>query len=178
MTAGSGMRVLFVALGASRRRIVVEESAQVVADGGTAVVVVSRRAPWAKETFAPQVKVVELDRLEQRGVVAWLARALLFGAPRLLFRLVGHGPLRAPAHRAAGGYERRVAAPVHRRMFLPVYRRLWRDPRGRALRGELAATAPDLIVVSDPASMPDVARVMESRVTGVVSSPRIAFSLG
>lgn len=168
------MRVLFLALGATRRRAVAEESARVVAAGGDAVVLLGQ--PWTGERLDPRVRLVDVGELTARTRPMRWANALLVRLPGRGARLVGRGRLRRPMQRVWRAYERRVAAPVHRRLVLPASRRWW---RGRVLRREVAARGPfDLIVVTDPLSMPEAARLLRGGVAGSPRSPRLAFVLG
>ena len=172
------MQVLFLALGATRRRAVVEESAQVVADGGHAVVLISQAKPWSREQFQPEVEVVDLARLESRHPARGIEKALLFSGPRLVFRTLGRGPLSGSVRRAGKAYERRIASPVHRAFIMPSYRRAWGDLRQRLIhRHVLAEGAPfDLFVVSDPASMPPAVGLLANRAAGDSPAPRVAYS--
>jgi hypothetical protein len=170
------MQVLFLALGATRRRAVVEETTQVVADGGRAVVLVAAARPWSRERFHPEVEVVDLSRLEAHGPIRRVERALLFSGPELVFRALDRGPMKTFARRAGGAYERRIASPVHRAL-MP---RKGDDPaelRQLLIRRKVLAGRPpfDLFVVSDPASMPPAARLF-GRPAGTDSpAPRVAY---
>jgi hypothetical protein len=164
------MHVLFLSVGGTRRRAVVEESAQVRADGGTATVLVDRAAPWARETFADGVRVVELTALEARRPAARVERAVLDAAPRRVLRAVGRGPLRGFARRAEKAYEKRVAARAHRAL-----RRVRGDVRPKLVDALVRGGKPvDVVVVTDPLAMPYAARL----VTGApeASTPRVCFS--
>ncbi|PWU44324.1 hypothetical protein DLE60_20445 [Micromonospora globispora] len=164
------MHVLFLSVGGTRRRAVVEESAQVLADGGTATVVVDRAGPWSKETFATGVTVVELAGLEQRQPALRFEQAVLYKAPRKVLRTVGRGPLRRFAKRAEKSYERRVASRVHRALL-----RMRGDVRPRLVESLIRRGAGvDVVVVTDPLAMPYAARL----VTGAAqaSKPSVCFS--
>ncbi|MFC4145030.1 hypothetical protein ACFO0M_02065 [Micromonospora mangrovi] len=164
------MHVLFLSVGGTRRRAVVEESAQVVADGGTATVVVDRVAPWSRETFADGVRVIDLAGLEQRQRAARVEQAVLFKAPRKVLRTVGRGPLRRFAKRAEKSYEKRIAARAHR-----AFVRLRGDLRPKLVDGLLRRGNPvDVLVVTDPVAMPYAARLL----TGgrPAAQPRVCFS--
>ncbi|MFC6021547.1 hypothetical protein ACFP2T_35935 [Plantactinospora solaniradicis] len=170
------MHVLFLALGATRRRAVIEESAQVVADGGRAVVLVAATRPWSRERFHPEVEVVDLTRLETRGPIRKVERALLFSGPGLVFRAAGRGPMKTFVRRAGGAYERRIASPVHRALMF----RKGDDPaelRLRLIRRQVLAGRPpfDLFVVSDPASMPPAARLLAEPDGTDSPAPRVAY---
>ncbi len=168
--------MLFVALGATRRVDAVAESAQVVAAGGRAVVLVDRATTWRTAAFAPGVRVVALAKL-RRDHPPWKAQdLLLFRGPRALFRAVGRGRLRDLSQRAARAYERRIAGLVHRRLFLPAYERIWRDVRRSLVeRHVMRGTHYDVVVVCDPTSMPLVARLIAA--AGRPARPAVRFRL-
>ncbi|MCP9951222.1 hypothetical protein LUX33_24220 [Actinomadura madurae] len=107
------MNVLFVALGATRRPAVARESARVVADGGSATVLVRKPSAWARDPFADGVDTVELPELERHYRPA-AARILLYRIPRLLLRAGLPAPLRGVRRRLDSAYRRRVAGPVDR----------------------------------------------------------------
>ncbi|URM96741.1 hypothetical protein LUW76_21685 [Actinomadura madurae] len=154
------MNVLFVALGATRRPAVARESARVVADGGSATVLVRKPSAWARDPFADGVDTVELPELERHYRPA-AARILLYRIPRLLLRAGLPGPLRGVRRRLDSAYRRRVAGPVDRRL-LRFYRR---DPvavRRRVVRRELLrGRSIDLVVVADPQSMVTVSELVD-----------------
>lgn len=171
------MKVLFLALGASRRRAAVEESAHVVAEGGTALVLVEDAKAWRRDTFAPGVEVVQLTELEQRHGVRRLEQLFLYKGPRfVLFRVVGRRRLRPWARRASAAYERRIANRVHRKVFAPAYDRFGGGPeaRVRLMRRFVAAQDVDLVVVTDPLSMPTAVALFGDRPD---AGPRLAFSI-
>ncbi|MFE9655274.1 MULTISPECIES: hypothetical protein [unclassified Micromonospora] len=154
-------QVLILALGATRKRAVVEDAAEVVARGGRVTVLITSAADWRRERFAPGVRVVDLTELEGRRLPLRVERAVLYRAPRLAFRAVGRGRLAGWTKRAGRAYERRIADRVHRRVFLPAYHRLRNDlvPQRLAER-VVTETAADLLVVADPASIPLAARIV------------------
>jgi hypothetical protein len=170
------MRVLFVALGASRKRAVTDESAEVVAAGGAAVVLVDDARAWASVTFADGVEVVQAATLAAEH---WPRRAeslLLYRGPRfLLHRAAGRGTPRA--RRVVKAYERRVADRVHRRLFLPLYDRMWNRTQSRVMVQCLRRLGPfDLLVVTDAPSLPEARRLLGGHLGGS-GAPRIAFSI-
>ena len=172
------MQVLFLALGANRRRAAIEESAQVVADGGHAVVLIDDAKPWRRVSFDPGAQVVELSRLECAHLPMKVERLLLFKVPGLLFRTVGRGALRKWARRAADAYERRLADRVHRRLVVPLYRSVWGEAsRSLIQRHVLDGASFDLFVVTDLASMPCAARLLASYDASDAEAPQLAFGL-
>jgi hypothetical protein len=151
------MRVLFLALGASRRLAVTEETRVLAQAGGQPVVLVDDPRAWAAETFAPGVTVVSLTEQPRSHWPLTAERLVLYRAPKFLLRRIGG----RRGDRLAAAYERRIAHRLHRRAFLPLYRRLWRDGADRPLeafrrqRGRF-----DAIVVTDPQSFPAAERLV------------------
>lgn len=170
------MDVLFLALGASRMRAAAEESAQVVADGGRAVVLIEQRTPWRQTTFDPAVEVVELSRAEAAWLPVRLEQLVLYRVPRKLFRTVGRGPLRKRVRRTAGWYETRIADRVHRRLAAGLFRPGWGEGAHRLLRHAVPGPY-DLVVVLDPISMPYAAGLVADHEARGVAVPSIAFGL-
>ncbi|MEV1146627.1 hypothetical protein [Micromonospora sp. NPDC049799] len=168
------MHVLFLAIGGTRRRAVVDESAQVVAEGHRATVVTDRAAQWSRDQWHTGVRVVELAEIEQRLPALRIEQAVLFRAPRKVLRTIGRGPLRGVARRAEKSYERRVAARAHR-LFLRTRGKVRGDARPRMVDALVRrGPAVDLVVVTDPVAMP-----YAERLTGGArraSAPRICFS--
>lgn len=172
------MQVLFLALGGNRRRAVTEESARVVADGGTAVVLVGQLKTWHRDQFDPRVEVVEVVRLEQQHPPRTMERVLLFKGPGALFKVVGRGPLKQWATSTRKTYERRIAGPAHRALILPSDRRTWGQLRQRLIHRHVLADRPpfDLFVVSDPESMITAARLVAGCANSNLPNPRVAYS--
>ncbi|MFI0366729.1 hypothetical protein ACH35V_02550 [Actinomadura sp. 1N219] len=167
------MNVLFVALGASRKPAVIRESARIVADGGSAMVLVNKSSAWAKQPLPDGVDTVELPALERRHRPA-VPRTLLYRIPRLLVRMCFPGPLRGLGNRIESAYRRRVAGPVERRLG-----RISRgDPgavRRRAIEREvLRRRSVDLVVIGDPQSL-----VTVSELADVIAETgaRLAYSI-
>ncbi|MFD2766176.1 hypothetical protein [Micromonospora eburnea] len=161
-------QVVFLALGATRRRAVVEESAQVVADGGDAVVVVAKLRAWRNESFAPQVRVEELASLELLHPPFLAAQRIMYHAPRRAFGALGRGRLKSFSEKAGQAYEQKVARRVHNRLVAPALRRFTQDVRHEVLhRFVLRHSSFDLMVVSDPASVPVAARLVADGLTEV-----------
>ncbi|GAA3371500.1 hypothetical protein GCM10020367_22420 [Streptomyces sannanensis] len=172
------MQVLFLALGGSRKRAVVEESADVVAAGGRAVVLVDRKKSWASVAFAPGVEVVTPDELEARHLPRRIERFVLFRIPRLVASVLGVGPVRRMSRRALKAYERRVAGRVHRRVFLPVHRRVWPTVADRIARRHFGGGGgPELLVVTDPWSVQHAVRLMEAWESDRLATPCVTYSV-
>ena len=170
------MQVLFLALGASRKRAAADESAQVVADGGRAVVLIDTRSAWRGTEFDPAVDVVELSRVEAARLPVRLEQLVLYRAPRKLFGTVGRGPLRRRVRKVAGRYEARVADRVHRRLVATRFRPGWGAGAHRLLRQAVPGPY-DLVVVLDPISMPYAAGLVADHEARGLGAPRIAFGL-
>ncbi|MEU4567478.1 hypothetical protein [Micromonospora sp. NPDC023956] len=165
----AAQRTLFLALGGNRARVVVEESARVVADGGHATVVVDELTAWRGQRFAPGVRVVELARLQREHLPVAAEQLIVHRVPRAALRAVGRGRLSGWSQRAGRAYDRRIAGRVHRRIFLPVYHRFWGDARYRLLRRRIARDGLDLLVVADPVSIPVAARLLADRICPDIS---------
>ncbi|TLS46425.1 hypothetical protein FE633_08875 [Streptomyces montanus] len=168
------MRVVFLALDATRRQAVTSESAEVVAGGGRAVVLVENRKAWEEEPFAPGVEVVELRQLELRHPPRLLEWLLLFRGPRVVAALLGRGPLRPFVRRAERAYERRVALPLHRRVFTPAYRKVYGDVRQQVIGSLVRRRSPEVIVLADSAGLRYAPTLLDG---ASVPAPRMAYSL-
>ncbi|GLZ09069.1 hypothetical protein Acsp03_65350 [Actinomadura sp. NBRC 104412] len=137
------MNVLFLALGGTRRPAVAAEAGRIVADGGTATVLVRKAASWEKDPLPSGVKLVELSTYQRDR--PWWVRLPLYRVPRLLLRVCLPGPLSGTRERVDNAYRRRVARPIDRRLAR-FYRR---DPAEVLRRAVLAVGSPDLLVVAD-----------------------------
>lgn len=172
------MRVLFLALGATRRRAVVEESRAVAARGGAATVLVARPAVWSRETFDDAVTVIDLSRLQADHAPQAASRKIVVGLPRKLFRLVGRGPLAPRLNRWRKGYERRVAATIQRKIVIPAYGRIWHNSRAQLLVREIGPDAAfDAVVISDPASLAVAERLVQTWPSSWGEVPPLCFSV-
>ncbi|MFB7232902.1 hypothetical protein ACFCY9_34750 [Streptomyces fimicarius] len=171
------MQVLFLALGASRKRAVLDESAELRANGAQVMVIVDKKKSWLKVEFAPGVVVTTLKELEATHLPRRVEHAVLYRAPRATVRAVGRGPLRRPARRGLKAYERRLAAKVHRKVFMPVYRRLWPDAQARTVLAPFVARGGlDLLVVSDALSVPRAVRLLDAWAADG-ARPRVCYGL-
>ncbi|MFV2118766.1 hypothetical protein ACE14D_10075 [Streptomyces sp. Act-28] len=173
------MQVLFLALGASRKRAVVEESAAGAAAGGRAVVLGGQKQPWASETFAPGVRLTTLAELEAGHLPRRLERAVLYHGPRRVAGAVGRGPLNAKAKKALKAYEKRIAGRVHRRVFAPLHRRMWPTATARMVLRRCFGPqgGPDLVVVADALSTRTAAELMDAWQAEGLGTPRLAYSV-
>src|SRR5262245_26617398 len=170
---------VFLAVGGSRRRGVVEAAGRVVDRGGEATVVVGDPGPWAAEKLDPRIRMIALWPVERRRWPMRIEQWSLYGAPAGAFRLVGRGRLAGSAERAYASFERRVADRLHRRLALPALRSLFGDIRHRVLQASLAAGAPlDVIVIADAPSIPLAARLVRSRPHPAAERPLVTFSVG
>jgi hypothetical protein len=165
--------VLFLAEGGTRKRAAAIDAVRVLDAGGEATLVVRDLAAWKNERLDKRIRVVDLDRLEKQYGWMRAEQLLLVRGPRAAFRIVGVGPVKAWSKRAAGAWDRRIATPLHQRRFLPLLRR---RPAARPPAlihrhlGERAAV--DLLVITDPASMPAAVTYLESH-----DVPRVAYNL-
>ncbi|HEX6967834.1 MAG TPA: hypothetical protein VF174_03280 [Micromonosporaceae bacterium] len=172
------MKALFLALGATRRRAVLEEAAQVLAKGGRVVVLIDSLSAWHSEFFPSGVDVVDIGKLEQRHLPRKLEALVLYRIPCGLLQVIGRGPLRELARRAIKSYRRRIADRVHRRLFLPLYRRVWSQKRAQIIeRYVLRGVSFDVVVVSDPLSMPDAVRLLHYYEQLGVTPPKVTYSV-
>jgi hypothetical protein len=165
--------VLFLAEGGNRKRAAVADAERVVAAGGRATLVIRQASKWRDEPVSDGVRVIDLHELEKQErwmPVEWL---LLVRLPRFAFRVVGLGPVKGIADRASRAWRRRVANPLHARVFLPLIRRRERSrPESLLERGIGARTAVDLLVITDPASMPTAVDFLHGH-----DVPRVAYGL-
>ncbi|MEW2045985.1 hypothetical protein OHS71_26785 [Streptomyces sp. NBC_00377] len=172
------MQVLFLALGAARKRAVVEETAAVAEAGGRVVVLVNDKKRWATETFAAGVKLMTPDELEARHLPRRLERAVLYKAPRRVAGALGRGPLRERTQKALKSYEKGVAGRVHRRVFLPLHRRVWPTVGARMVQRCFGPQGgPELVVVADALSIQHAVQLLETWHSGGQGTPRIAYSV-
>jgi hypothetical protein len=171
------MQVLFLALGASRKRAVVEESAEVAERGGRAVVLVADRKPWLDQTFAPGVEVVTADELQARHLPMRLERLVLYRVPRLVVRVAGRTPLGGKAKRALKAYERKVAGRIHRRVFIPAHRRMWPRTADRMIWRHFAASGPELLVVADALSVSRAVQLVEAWESDRLAVPKVVYGI-
>jgi hypothetical protein len=149
------MRVLFLAYGATRSRTVAAESAEVLAHGGEATVLIEWPAFWGTVEFAPGVEVVHIYQLERWRLARQLVDLILFRVPGFIFYHLARGRAERQVRRFGSAYRHRIARPTLDRIILPVYRRLWRGARERLFARRLDGRTFDMIVISDPASIPE-----------------------
>jgi hypothetical protein len=169
------MRVLFLAYGATRRRTVVDEAADVVAGGGRAVVLIEWPALWRGVEFAPGVEVVNVygDRWTlSRTVVDWV----LFRFPEFVLGHLARGPFARTVARFGRGYRNRIARPLLDGVVLPAHRWLGRAARERVYRRHLfGGERPDLVVIGDPVSMPEALAVLARYGDGL--APQLSYRM-
>jgi hypothetical protein len=174
------MQVLFLALGASRQRAVVEESAAVVAVGNRAVVLVSKKKSWDGHAFASGVELVTAEELTARHFSRRLERLVLYRVPYLVVCVVGRGLLGSRAQRAYKAYERKIAGRFHRRVFMPLHRKLWPKLTDQMVRRHFtkATSSRDLlVVVTDPLSVPRALRLTRYWASKGLTPPRVSYSI-
>jgi hypothetical protein len=158
------VNILFLALGASRKRAVVEECAKVVADGGTATVLVESTRQWQRAGFGDGVTLIDSAVLLRDRLPLRIERLVVYRGPRFVLTK-GFGRW---GRRAAGAYKKKVADRFHRRVFMPAYRRLSGDTRAPLVARHIVGSPRpfDWIVVADPLSMPEAVRVLGDLGTG------------
>jgi glycogen synthase len=184
--AGKADSVLFLALGATRRRAVVEESARVVAAGGRAVVLIAESAMWRRDPFAPGVEVVPLGEIEPRTTPRFAEWAVFYRLSRVPLRLLAATPMAEWSRSTERKYERRLMRRVRSGSHLlradpavePVTDRDTRvrdDVRALMIKWRLlGGRGFDLLVVTDPASMPEAVRLTRDRRLAPASSFSVA----
>ncbi|AVT32830.1 hypothetical protein C6361_28975 [Plantactinospora sp. BC1] len=178
-------QVLILALEGSRRLAVLADVERVIAAGGSATLVVNDIGKWRREKLPKQLRVVDLTKLELRLAPLAVEQMVLVRGPGFLFKAVGRGPLAGRSKKANRAYQRAFADRVHRRVGLPVYRRLFQplyakkgDPRLRLLdRYVLQPGRFDVLVVSDPGSMPAAATILAD-LTARNVAPTLCFDVG
>ena len=163
------MNVLFLALGAYRKRAVVEECREVVSAGGTATVVVASAGPWRRSGLPAEATLVDVDALLRTRVPVRVGQLIVHRGPRFVLRKV----FRRRAKRVLAGYQK-AADRFDRRVFLPAYRRVAAAQPAQLLARHLARTGReyDWIIVADSPSMPDAVRLGD-----VPGAPGIAYSV-
>jgi hypothetical protein len=168
-----GEHVVILAEGGQRKRAAVTDAERAVAEGNEATLVLRQRSKWRDEPISDRVRVVDLHDLEKQErwmPVEWL---LLVRVPRFAFKVVGVGPIKGFSQRASSAWRRRVANPLHRRVFLPmVRRRAGSRPESLMERGIGARTVVDVLLITDPGSMPTAADFLDHH-----DVPRVAYSL-
>jgi hypothetical protein len=170
--------VLLVAVGGTRRREVVQGSAQLVATGAAATVVIGNPMAWKDESFDPRVSLVALSPHERSRLTLRLERRIVFTFPRLIFRLIEWGPLAPWALRAWGAYKRRIAVRIDRRIVIPLYRWITGDVRRSFLREQLSQ-GPHVgaVVITDPASITLAAWLRDQQLPAIADGARWSFRL-
>lgn len=150
------MKVLFVALTATRARAI-KRHCHFLLDHGVDVELITTNAdPWRAEGLDPRVVVHTLKEGEGRHPIPRIERVVVFRGPR--FVLNRAAPVlgrRAPGVRAR--YER-VADAFHRRLFMRGYRAvrpwvLWRVARQEVLP-RLDLSTVNEVVVGDSHAVP------------------------
>jgi hypothetical protein len=144
--------VLFLAVGGTRRRGVVEAASRVVAAGGRASVVVGDPADWAADPCPPQVEILALWPVERRRPVFRFEQGLL-AAPGLALRAVGRTSAQA-------AYRSRVADRIHRRLTGPAIRATFGDIRHRLVRRHTNEHRPQVLIIADAPSVPLATRLL------------------
>ena len=165
------MRVLFLAFGGYRKRAVVEECEQVLADGGTATVLVDVTTSWRRAGLPDGVTVVDAATLRRERLAMRIEDLVVYRGPRFVLRRVA----RRRSKRVLAAHKK-VADRLHNRVVLPVYRRLSAESRGRLIARRLGRTDEryDWIIVADSPSMPDAAELLDALGD---AQPGVAYSV-
>jgi hypothetical protein len=152
------VNVLFLALGGSRWRAVVEECGQVIADRGTATVVFDSTASRQRAALPDGVTLIDVVKIERTRGPMRVEHLLVYRGPRFVLRRV----LRSRAEPVLRAY-RKVADRFHRRIFLPVYRPFQVESRAGVIAREISRHPPyDWIIVADSRSMPVAVRLLDA----------------
>jgi hypothetical protein len=165
------VNVLFLALGASRWRAVVEECGQIVGDGGTATVVFDSTPSRQRARLPDGVTPIDVAKLERARGPMRVEHLLVYRGPRFVLRRL----LRSRAEPVVRAH-RKVADRFHRRIFLPVYRPFQGESRARLIAREVSRNPRpyDWIIVADSRSMPDAVRLLDGLGSG---RPGVAYSI-
>ncbi|TDD73209.1 hypothetical protein E1293_32030 [Actinomadura darangshiensis] len=165
------MNVLFLALGGSRRNVIVAEAEEVIAAGGAVTVLVGKPAKWRNDRLPEGADMMEQRRLV-RGYRPAAARLLVDRIPLFLMRFFLRGPLRGFGARLQSFYRRRIARPIHHRL-LGLYQRNPAKARSAVHRDLLGRRSIDLVVVGDAESM---VAASELRDVVVGAGARLAYT--
>ncbi len=153
------MKVLFLALTATRARAVTRHSHWLLERGVEVTLVTTNPDPWWAQGLDPRVRVLSLREGEGRHPLPRAERVLLFRIPRavlLRLRRLG-GPVGRHASVVSGRYEW-LADRVHRKLFLPFYKTvrpylLWRVAN-RSVLPAVDLGAVSEVVVADSHAIP------------------------
>lgn len=163
------------------------EAAEVVAAGGTAVILTEDARRWRRQRLPKKVRVVELSGLADAPTPQTAEWVMLFRTPRMIVRALDRGPSARWATRAERAYTRRLAARVVRGRYLlparqpvsgrPPHRGAHDDVRRMLIMFKLLGGARfDLVVAGDPASLP-LAELLAGPDAGGSATPRFAYSV-
>ena len=161
--------IVFLAVGANRRRAVIDDVARALAQGLAPVVVVNTIEAWRDDPLPDGARVVELATVELRHRPRRWMHTALFGVPAGGMRKLGRA-----GQRTAATYERRVAGPLQRRMLLPMYKRIWPDKAATLLTEQVLGEVPQAVIATDPMSVA-LAAAMIRTIRDSRSMPRVAF---
>ncbi|MDA1358514.1 hypothetical protein O1R50_02710 [Glycomyces luteolus] len=144
------MNLLFLAPLASRKRAVAVETRRALDDGHTVVLIAEAGVNREGWDLDPRVDVEWLSANELNAPEA--RSTALLRLPLGLLRLVGRGPLRRLADKAAGRWKRHVTGPrdKRRKRETDAMREAHRLDRVRA---RLAAAEPDWLVLCESAAI-------------------------
>ena len=171
------MNVLFLALAAGRRLAVLDESAEVVNDGGRAVILTDTLRPWHGYQLAPGVELVPLGALSKDRLPMRIVNLVVVRIPDKLLRIVGKGPLRQPSKRVRRAYKRRIGQPLQRRA-IGLQNRYGRPVRHQDLvMSMLHQRDFDAIIVANSQSILLGGQVLRALKTEANRHPIVRFSI-
>jgi hypothetical protein len=142
------VKVVFLALGVTRRAAVVAEAARVVDAGGAVTVLLSERGLWASAPLPGGVEVFEVPELERKY------------RPNAVTLLLYSVPSRLLADRLWKAFRWRIALPLDRRLARNYRRDAGEVRRKAILQAVLKDGSPDLIVVADAQSLEPAAELV------------------
>jgi hypothetical protein len=153
------MKVLFLALTATRARAVKRHSHFLLEHGVDVALVTTNPDPWREEGLDPRVELYTLREGEGRHPLPRTERVLVFKAPRFVLARLrsAAGPRAGSVAAVERGYER-AAELFHRKLFMRLYRVLrpyvlWRVAR-RDVLPNLGVGCVSEVVVADSHAIP------------------------
>ena len=171
------MNVLFLALAAGRRLAVLDESAEVVRDGGRAVILTDTFRPWRGYQVAPGVELMPLGALSKDRLPLRLVDVAVIRIPDKMLRVVSKGPLRQPGKRVRRAYKRRIGEPLQRRA-IALQKRFARPVRHQDLvMSMLRRDDFDAVIVANSQSILLGAQVLRALKNETNRRPIVRFSI-
>jgi hypothetical protein len=161
--------IVFLAVGANRRRAVIDDVSRALAQSLAPVVVVNTIEAWRDDPIPNGARVVELAEVELRHRPRRWMHTALFGVPMAGMRRLGRA-----GQRTAAAYDRKIAGPFQRRMLMPLYKRIWPDKAARLLTEQVLGEVPQAVIATDPVSVAFAAAMIRT-IRDSRSMPRVAF---